>query len=237
MKIVADTHVHTVFSGHAHSTVMEYLNQAKKLNHDFLVLTDHTGALHSCTDPLAYFLTLPATLPQQVDGIRILKGCEVNIIDENANLDLPEHILERLDLVIASLHDYFLSPFGIEKTQSVWEKIAKNQNVDVIGHCAEPNWFFDYEAGVKVFKEYSKVVEINNASVSKSESHAKNWAEIVKLCKKYRVPVVLSSDTHFSLNLGKVKESIKLIEEIGFPEDLVLNASKERFAEYIDTKK
>lgn len=237
MKIVADTHVHTIFSGHAHSTVSEYLNQAKKLGHDFLVITDHTGSLHACVDNVAYFLTLDYALPKEVDGIRIVKGCEVNIIDENANLDLADYLLERLDLVIASLHDYLLKPLCAEKTLRIWKKIAENPNVDVIGHCAEPNWCFDYEKGVKLFKEYGKVVEINNASIKKGDSYAKNWFEVVNLCKKYRVPVVLSSDAHFSLSLGNVTESMKIITELDFPEKLVLNVDKERFAEFLATKR
>ncbi len=237
MNIVADTHVHTIFSGHAHSTLLEYVNQAKALKHDFLVITDHTGTLHACADSLAYFLTLPSVLPKEIDGVTLVKGCEVNIIDDKANLDLPYYILDRLDLVIASLHDYLLKPFGVEKTLDVWQKIAENKSVDVIGHCAEPNWFFDFEAGLKKFKEYGKVVEINSTSVAKSDKHAKNWAEVLRLCKKYEIPTVLSSDAHFSLNLGKVEHSMALVKELDFPEKLVLNANKERFAEFIATKK
>ena len=51
MKIIADTHVHTIASEHAFSTVMEIHAAAKEKGLRFLAVTDHTGKMPG-TPPL-----------------------------------------------------------------------------------------------------------------------------------------------------------------------------------------
>ena len=105
MKIIADTHTHTLMSGHAASTAMEHIMVAKQKGLRFLAITDHTGIMPGSPNEV-YFSTLCNSLPEEYDGVYLLRGCEANIIDANGTLDLPEWILKRLDLVIASKFDY-----------------------------------------------------------------------------------------------------------------------------------
>ena len=230
-KITTDTHVHTVMSGHAHSTVLEYLSEAKKKGFNYLCITDHTGILNSATDPLAYFLCLNSTLPEEYDGIKIVKGCEVNIISENGDLDLEERVLNTLRIVIASLHRYLIPPESSEKTTEIWLKIAENPCVNVIGHFAEPCWDCDYEKVIGKFKECGKVVEINAGSIRKGEDYAKNWEKAVSACKEFEMPVVVSSDCHFAPFLGRVDESFDLLSRVNYPKELILNirGNEEKF--------
>ena len=54
MQIIADTHVHTIASEHAFSTVMENLREAKAQGIRFLAVTDHTGLMPGApTDTMA----------------------------------------------------------------------------------------------------------------------------------------------------------------------------------------
>ena len=50
------------------------------------------------------------------------------------------------------------------------------------------------------------------------------------VCAKHGVPLVLSSDAHFSTAVGDVAAAIKIVEEAGVPEELILNADEKRFA-------
>ncbi len=211
-------------SGHAHSTVLEYLSEVKKKGMKYFFITDHTGVLNAATDSVAYFLCLNSTLPKEYDGIKIVNGCEVNILNENGDLDLKEQILGNLKCVIASLHHYLLTPMGSEKTTNVWLKIAENPYVDVIGHCAEPCWDCDYGKVIKKFKEYGKIVEINAGSIRKGADYAKNWEKVVLLLKKYEMPIVVSSDAHFAPFVGRVDESVELLKQLDYPRKLILNA-------------
>ena len=55
--------------------------------------------------------------------------------------------------------------------------------------------------------------------------------EIAKLCAKYEVPLVVSSDAHFASEVGEVAPSVQLLQSAGVPAELVLNADEKRFAE------
>ena len=233
MQIIADTHVHTISSGHAHATVLENIEQAKKKGLKFLGITDHATAIEGAPQ-YEYFRSLPKVLPRHYDGIYLLRGCEVNILNEQGDLDLDESILRPLDLVIASMHVLAMDPIDRAAHTRTWLNIAKNPNVDIIGHCGDQRFDFDHEPVIEAFAEHGKVVEINAHSPQSRPGSDVNCRDIARLCAKYSVGVVCSSDAHFSPEVGLVDSSINMLKEIGFPESLVLNADEERFRAFIE---
>lgn len=78
-------------------------------------------------------------------------------------------------------------------------------------------------------------MEINESTLKSSYSR-KNCTEIAALCKKHRVPVVVDSDAHFALSIGRFPAALEMLEEIGFPEELVINADSDRFWSYLEQK-
>lgn len=108
---------------------------------------------------------------------------------------------------------------------------AKNPHIDVIGHCGDENYRFDYNRVIPEFAKYGKIVEINAASYRSRPTSVKNCVEIARLCTKYNVPLVLSSDAHFAGNVGEVSDAIRIVTEANVPEELILNADASRFAE------
>ena len=230
MRIIADLHTHTIASGHAYSTVLENLKEAKRKGLKFLAITDHTGIMPEAPKE-TYFYCMQAGLPDEYDGVYILRGCEANILNDTGELDISTATLDRLEWVIASIHGVLTSPMDFDKHTELWLNVAKNPSVDVIGHCGEEKFKFDYERGVKAFKEYGKIVEINAASYKTRSSSRENCVEIAKLCAKYEVPLVLSSDAHFAGFVGEVTDSIKIVTQAGVPEKLILNADEKRLAE------
>ena len=230
MKIIADTHAHTIASEHAFSTVMENLTVAKAKGLKFLAVTDHTGAVPGAPSE-TYFGCLTDNLPPEYDGIYLLRGCEVNVIDENGTLDLPDWILNRLDLVIASVHGIITAPMSLEQSTNMWLNVAKNPMVDIIGHCGDERWRFDYDKVIPVFAEHGKVVEINAASYFSRPSSVKNCIEIARLCAKYGVEIVLSSDAHFAGRVGDIADAVRIVTEANVPHELILNTDASRFAE------
>lgn len=237
MNIIADTHVHTIMSGHAHSTLLENLNIAKEKGHKFLFVTDHSGVMSMCPDKLAYFLCLSSTLPDVYNGIRIVRGCETSIINTEAEIDFPEELAKSSEWLIASLHEYIFAPVGYDGTTDIWLKVAENPYIDVIGHCGEKLWRFDFEKCIKKFKEYNKIVEFNSSSIGKGKIEKEDAMQIARLCKKYDVSVVVSSDAHFAPLIGDVSESIEILDSVGFPKDLVLNTDYDKLNEYLNNKK
>lgn len=234
MKIVADTHTHTLASGHAYSTVLENIRAAKEAGLSFLCVTEHCPTLKDA--PSRSFFSNLRSIPDRVEEVVVLKGAEVNITDYEGGLDLPEEIMERLDWVIASYHNPVCPPGTMKQHTQGWLKIAENPNVDVIGHCGDGRYLFDVERVVRRFKECDKIVEINAHSFLVRPGSAFNCRQIASCCARFEVPVVVSSDAHFCLDVGKVRDAVRMLEEIGFPERLVLNADYERFLELVRRK-
>ena len=104
MKIIADTHAHTLASGHAYSTIREMAAAAKKRGLKALALTEHAPEMPG-TCGLFYFQNLDV-VPREADGVRLLMGAEVNIMDPDGTVDLPEKTCRDLDIVVASIHPY-----------------------------------------------------------------------------------------------------------------------------------
>ena len=54
---------------------------------------------------------------------------------------------------------------------------------------------------------------------------------------KYSVPVVVGSDAHFVDKVARFDHSLAVLEELGFPQELVLNADEERFVGLLAAKR
>jgi putative hydrolase len=127
------------------------------------------------------------------------------------------------------MHTPNLAPSTREEHTACWLKIAENPLVDVIGHCGDMRYEFDYDAVLPVFKKYGKIVEINAHSFLARPGSEKSCARIAKKCAELEIPVFVSSDAHHESMVGKVHKALKMLEDIGFPEELALNAESGRF--------
>ena len=102
MKFLVDTHSHTIASGHAYSTITEMAEAAAAKGLKALALTEHAPEMPG-TCGLFYFQNLDV-VPRMQKGIRLLMGAEVNIMDPDGTIDLPENTCRDLDIVVASVH-------------------------------------------------------------------------------------------------------------------------------------
>lgn len=227
LTFVADTHTHTLACDHAFSTMHENIAAAKERGLKFLCMTEHAPMLVG-SPSIIYFSSI-LHLPCMIDGVILLKGAEVNIHDYEGALDLSENLLQKLDWVIASMHLPTLTPSTVEAHTSAWLAVAKNPLVDVIGHAGDGRYVFDYEPVIRAFADNGKIVEINAHSFTARKGSAENCVTIAKLCARYGVQVVVSSDAHIHTNVGRFDESVVMLKEIDFPRELILNADYDRF--------
>lgn len=235
VQIIADTHCHTVASTHAYSTVDENAAYASQIGLKILALTDHGPGMTDA--PHRWHFHNLNVLPREIDGVTVLRGAEANILDFDGSLDMDEVCYQRLEWINASFHRETCKPGTVEEHTKAYLAVAKNPYVDAIGHSGTENFRYDYETGVKAFKEYGKLVEINEGSQRVRKTSMKNCVEIAKLCKRYEVPVVVSSDAHYKTSLGSYSASLTMLEEIDFPERLILNADLARFCTYLKEKR
>ena len=101
-KVLIDAHTHTVASGHAYSSLQEMAQAAADKGLQVLGITEHGPTIQG-TCPLVYFRNM-FVVPRQMYGVRILMGCEINILDTQGMLDLDDEHLDFLDLAIAGVH-------------------------------------------------------------------------------------------------------------------------------------
>lgn len=234
MKIIVDTHTHTVASGHAYGTVVENIKVAKEKGLRIMATTDHTGVLLGA--PCDNYFSCLTNLPDSVDGVYLLRGCEVNILNESGLLDLPDEILGDLEWVIASMHKGAMLIGDSASYMRAWLNVAKNPKVNVLGHMGDGLFEFDYEPVVKACKETGTLIEINSHSFSARAKSNVNCKKIALLCMKYNVPVVVGSDAHSSFQVGEFTDALALLQGISFPESLIMNADFDRFCSYLSNR-
>lgn len=234
--IVADLHTHTDVSKHAYSTVYENIMSAKKAGLIALGISNHGPALPDGA-PEGHFRNL-RVLPEIVDGIRLYKGAELNIMDYDGNIDLSSDTIEnRLDYTIASLHEDVIAPAGRQEHTRAYLKVAGNPLVDIIGHSGTCGYAYDYEQVIPEFGKNGKLVEINEGTFRVRKSSGENCMKIAQLCKKFKVSVIISSDAHFCSHVGRFQEAVDMLNSIDFPEELVLNADKIRLENWFLNKR
>ena len=107
--LAGDLHVHTIVTD-GRATIEEMARAARTFGLSYIAITDHTRSLTVArgldVERLTQQIEEIDRLNEQLDGITILKGSEVEIL-EDGSLDLPESILTRLDLVIGAVHSKF----------------------------------------------------------------------------------------------------------------------------------
>ena len=231
---VADLHTHTMVSPHAYSTLTENATAAAARGLLAVATTDHGPKIADGNHP--WHFGNMRILPEHIAGVRHLCGAEVNVCDFNGTLDLSDDRLSVLDIVIASMHDGVMPEGTPGEITAAWLKVAENPHVDIIGHCGTPRYAFDYEKVIPVFAEYGKIVEINAGTFRVRKKSVENCAAIVRSCAKHGVAVVVNSDAHYLSQVGDLASAVALLEEVGFPKELVINSSQERFEAFLQTK-
>lgn len=239
MRFVTDTHAHTLVSGHAYSTMNEMLMAAAEHGVQLLALTEHAPAMPGTCHPI-YFENFKV-VPRNRYGIELLLGTELNILNPDGEVDLPEETLGKLDLVIASLHGpcYGLDHTKEENTQA-YLNVMQNPYIHIIGHPDDGRFPVDYDKVVYMAKETGTLLEVNNASLHPGgfrKDTKKNAAEMLQYCKRYQTPIVVGSDAHVDTEAGRYPYVEELLTEIDFPEELVVSTSVELLKEHIACKR
>lgn len=230
MKVAVDTHTHTISSGHAYNTIREMAYMASQMGLEALAITDHGPEMQG--GPHKYHFHNMKVLPREYYGIPVLFGAELNIMDENGTVDLPEWLLKQLDITVASVHgECYGESKGIDKNTNAYLKIMQREDIEIIGHPDDGRFEVDYEALVDTAKQTGTLLEVNNSSLKPGGFRVNSYENarcMLELCKKAGAMIVLGSDAHVDVDIANTKYSSKLLHEIDFPEELVANLSYKR---------
>lgn len=234
MTDILDLHTHTIVSGHAYNTLYEMAQSASKKGVQLLGVTEHAPRIPGACHPF-YFINF-RVVPRELYGVKLMLGCELNIIDYDGSVDLEQRYLQGLDFGIASIHEPCYKCGTVSENTSAYLGAIKNPYVQIIGHPDDGRFPIDYETLVCAAKEEHVLLEINSSSLHPKCNRVNardNYITMLELCRRYKVPVIMDSDAHCEVDVANHARAQALLEEIGFPQELVVNSSIEKAAEYI----
>ncbi len=226
MKHVLDVHTHTIVSGHAYSSMREMAKAAKERGLKLLGITEHGCKMPGTCHEL-YFRNLKMVM-RHMEGVELMLGVELNILDFDGTVDMKPELLEKMDIAIASLHVPCIKSGTMEENTRAYLHVLKNPYVDIIGHPEDARYPVDFEALVYTAKEEGKLLEVNNNSLDPRctrQGGRENYLKMLEFCKIYEQPIVVNSDAHVDQLVGKHEDAYGILDEISFPEELVVNRS------------
>lgn len=197
-EIKGDLHIHSKWDGGANK-IEEIAEQAIKMGYQYVGIADHTKFLkieHGLDEKKIKERDKEIDkLNEKFKGkIRILKGCEANILPDGS-IDIDDKCLKEQDFVIAGVHSKF--KMSKEEMTNRIIKAMKNKNVDIISHPTgrliqkRGEYEIDFEKILKVAKETGTILEIN----SYPERLDLNDINIKK-AKEMGVKMVINTDAH-----------------------------------------
>lgn len=231
---ILDLHTHTIMSGHAYNTMQGMIRSASEKGVQLLGITEHAPRIPGACHPF-YFINFKV-VPREQFGVKLMLGCELNIIDYEGHIDLEPRYLAGLDYGIASIHEPCYDSGTVAQNTAAYLGAMKHPAVHIIGHPDDGRFPIDYETLVCAAKEHHVLLEVNSSSLH-PECHRlnarENYITMLELCRKHKVSIIMDSDAHADADVGNHTRARALLEEIGFPEELVVNTSIEKAAEYI----
>lgn len=230
---IADIHMHSIMSGHAFGTIRELAFEAAQRGLKLIGVTEHGPGIPGTCDPI-YFRNL-VDAPRMLYGVEMLYGSEVNILNDGT-LDLDRRHLNCLDYAAAGIHGLCYENAGIVRNTDNTISCMKGPKVRFITHPDTNSYPVDYKALVEGAKEYHVALELNNSSVRKPSCRPgclENYAVMLPLCMEYGVPIVVNTDSHDPSAVGEFSASVKLLEAIGFDENLLLNNDLQKLKDFL----
>ena len=221
-----DCHLHSDWSDGG-SPIEQMARTARELGHEWAVLTDHSPRLKIARGlsaaRLREQLDVVAEINTRMRPFRLLAGIECDILADGG-LDQDPALLDRLDLVVASVHSE-LRMDAASMTRRLVRAVG-NPLVDVLGHCTgrlltdkrRPESAFDAERVFAACAEAGTAVEINSRPERLDPPR-----RLLRIARDAGVLFAVDSDAHAPGQLDWQILGCARAEECGITPDRVVN--------------
>ena len=226
-----DLHSHSDWSD-GRATMLEMARGAKALGYKFLGVTDHSPRIKVVNGLDAERLLAQsqemAQVQAQVKGIELFQGIEVDILEDGA-LDLPDQVLELLDVVIASPH-VKLRQEPAAMTQRMLRAVS-HPHVNVIGHPtgrrpgSREGASYDFEAVFKAAAKNGVALEIDCDPARMDLS-----PEMARMALELGCTFAMDADAHAPAEFAYVPMGAWIARRAGIPMERILNFRAEPLA-------
>jgi DNA polymerase (family X) len=204
-----DLHAHSKASD-GHDSLQNMALAAKQLGFEYLAITEHSRHLTVArgldADQLLKQCDEIDRLNAQLDGITLLKGIEVDIL-ENGSLDLPDGVLAKLDLVVGAVH----SRFELSRAKQT-ERILRamdHPHFTLLAHPSgrlieqRPPYDVDMHSIISHAKQRGCYLELN--------AHPERLDLLDSQCQRAKeegVLVSIDSDAHSTFDFGNLRYGV-----------------------------
>lgn len=223
-----DLHLHSNWSDGS-APISEMLSTAKRLGHEYCALTDHSPRLTVANglsaDRLRRQLDTIDEVRDRFAPMHILTGIEVDILDDGS-LDQEPELLERLDVVVASVHSK-LSMDSAAMTRRMVRAVAGGQ-ANVLGHCTgrlvegsrgtRPESKFDAAAVFEACAANGVAVEINSRPERRDPP-----SRLLNLAMETGCLFSIDTDAHAPGQLDFLGYGAQRALDAGVPQERIVN--------------
>ena len=226
-------HVHTNWSD-GRNSIREMALKAKELGFEYIVICDHSQSASYANGLTIEKINLQHREIDRLNdedlGIKIIKGIESDIM-RDGSLDYPDEILEKFEIVIASVHSHF----NISKSEMTRRIIyaLMSPYTTMLGHptgrllLARPAYQVDTKELIDAAKDYNKIIEINCNPYRLDLS----WEDAF-YAKSKGLKLSINPDSHEQNTLTDVEYGIKTARKAWLEKSDVINCLE--FNEFIN---
>ncbi|MGU3655042.1 PHP domain-containing protein [Mycolicibacterium sp. A43C] len=233
-----DLHLHSNWSDGS-APIPEMMSAAAELGHEYCALTDHSPRLTVANglsaERLRRQLDVIDELRERFSGtypslrsprtMRILTGIEVDILDDGT-LDQEPELLERLDIVVASVHSKLKMDAPSMTRRMV--RAVSGGHANILGHCTgrlveggrgtRPGSQFDAEAVFTACRDNGVAVEINSRPERRDPP-----TRLLALALEIGCDFSIDTDAHAPGQLDFLGYGAQRALDAGVPVDRIVN--------------
>lgn len=245
MKIIGDYHTHSQYS-HGKGDIRKNVQIAVEKGLKEIAITDHGPRAYSVV-PLGVrrpekILDIKKEIEEvnkEFPQINVLCGIEANIINHDGDLDIPESILEQLDIIAAGLHLLIIPPDIITARKLIIDnkivyKLFPGRRKEI------RRW--NTEAVINAVQKYpidfithpGYQLDINTYALANACAKEDTYLEInarhgnlttgfVRAASKTPVKFIINSDAHSPENVGSIEPGIRIAKKLGLENNRLVN--------------
>ncbi len=222
--IRGDLHYHTTRSGDGRSSLEEMVEAAIDRGYEYVAITDHGEDLSingSTREQMLAHRDAIARIQESHPEIALLFGCELNI-DAKGGLDYDPDFRALFDFTVASVHSHF-DLAAAKQTERLLTAMA-DPSVNVIGHLTgryigrRPGIELDLDAVLEGLAISGVALEVNGALERLDAS-----AEVIRKAVARGVSLTISTDSHHTSELGRMKYGVLNAQRGWAPAASVIN--------------
>ncbi len=245
MRLLADYHTHTTYSGDGKGTMEENVKAAIEKGLKVLAISDHGpghmgyGIAYKKYPEMREALD---RLQEKYPQIRLLLGIEANVMNEQGQLDVDEAFLKYNDILLAGYHFGSSPKAHVRDVKMHWYNLMSKKSAYYFEKAKE----YNTKAFIRALEQYpihilthpgakgpadleavAKVAAKRNTAMEINNSHGHLTYEEVVLVSGTGCMFAINSDAHRPEHIGRFENGIDRALRAGIDESRILNARED----------